>query len=67
MKVKLYYVFVFREHRQFYVRHKRQAIKALVSIFQTSITLFDIKPPSRMRRVHTDENILPVVSSYLSR
>ena len=33
------------------------AIRAIVTKFRTKFTLLDIKPPTRFRRVRTEENI----------
>jgi hypothetical protein len=39
------------------------AIRALVTEFRTKFTLLDIKPPTRLRRVRTEENIVAVSAS----
>lgn len=57
---------VFRALRPFYGRHNRpteQAIQAIVTKFQTSFTLLDINPPTRIHRVRTEENIAAVSAS----
>ena len=44
-------------------RPTRAAIRATVTKFRTKFTLFDIKPPTRLRRVRTEENIAAVSAS----
>ena len=38
-------------------------IRAIVTNFRTKFTLLDIKPPTRLRRVLTEENIATVSAS----
>ena len=59
---------VFHALRPFYGRHNRpteQAIQAIVTKFQTSFTLLDINPPTRIHRVRTEENIAAVSASVV--
>ena len=39
------------------------AIRAILTKFRTKFTLLDIKPPTRLRRVPTEENIAAVSAS----
>ena len=39
------------------------AIRAIVTTFRTKFTLLDINPPTRLRRVRTEENIAAVSAS----
>ena len=41
-------------------RPTEAAIRAIVTKFRTKFTLLDIKPPARLRRVRTEENIAAV-------
>ena len=41
-------------------RTTEAAIRAIVTKFCTKFTLLDIKPPTRLRRVRTEENITAV-------
>lgn len=57
---------VFRALRPYYGRHNRPTeagIRRVVEKFRTNFTLLDIKPPTRMRRVRTEENIASVSAS----
>ena len=61
--------FVMKVHRAllpFYGQFNRpteSAIRAIVTKFRTKFTLWDIKPPTRLRRVRTKENIAAVSAS----
>ena len=44
-------------------RPTEAAIRAIVTKFRTKFTLLDIKPPARLRRVRTEENIAAVSAS----
>ena len=48
-------------HGQF--NRPNEAIQAIVPKFPTKVTLLDIKPPTRLRRVRTGENIAAVSAS----
>ena len=51
----------------FYVQFNRPteaAGRAYVTKFRTKFTLMDIKPPKRLRRVRTEENIAAVWTSF---
>ena len=43
--------------RFFHFMLTEAAIRAIVTKFRTKFTLLDIKPPTRLRRVRTEENI----------
>ena len=50
----------------FYDRHSRpseQSIRKIVTKFRTKFTLLDIKPPTRLRTVRSEENIAAVSAS----
>ena len=42
---------------EFYYQNACAAIRVIVTKFRTKFTLLDIKPPTRVRRVRTKENI----------
>ena len=44
-------------------RPTESAIRAIVTKFHTKFTLLDIKPPTRLRGVRTEENIAVVPAS----
>ena len=44
-------------------RHTEAAIRAIVIKLSTKFTLLDIKPPTRLRRVRTEENIATLSAS----
>ena len=44
-------------------RPTEAAIRAIVTKFRTQITMLDIKPSIRLRRVRTEENIAAVSAS----
>ena len=51
---------------QFYGQSNRPteaAIRAIVTKFRTKFTLLDIKPPTRLHRLQTEENIAAVSAS----
>ena len=51
---------------QFYAQFNRPtkaAIRAIVTKFRTKFTLLDIKPPTCLRKVRTEENIAAVSAS----
>ena len=57
---------VYRALLPFYGQFNRPteaAIRAIVTKFQTKFTLLDIKPPTRFRRLRTEENIAAVSAS----
>ena len=57
---------VHRALLSFYGQFKRPteaAIRAIATKFCTKFTLLDIKPPTRLRRVRTEENISAVSAS----
>ena len=70
--IEFYYqnaCFVKKVHRAllpFYDHFNRPteaAIRTIVTIFRTKFTLLDTKPPTRLRRLRTEENIAAVSAS----
>ena len=47
-------------------RASEAAIRSLVTKFRTKFTLLDIKPPTRIRRVRTEENVVAVSASVVA-
>lgn len=57
---------VYRALREFYGAHNRPSettIKNVITKFRSTFTLLDAKPPTRRRRVRTEENIAVVEAS----
>ena len=49
--------------RKFIARFFHFMVSLIVTKFRTKFTLLDIKPPTRLRRVRTEENIAAVSAS----